>query len=88
MSKRVEGIEIRHERRCPAGEDGRRCRCRLWLVGARAGAVRRRSGDTYEPGAVRCYEQAMPVLPSSEGSASPTCAGPPSTTSSRRDGRG
>jgi integrase len=114
MSKRNEGIEVRHERRCPAGEDGRRCGCSpsyrasvydartrrrlkrtfptlaeartwrseavvalrrgeataaltltlaeawaLWLVGARAGAVRNRSGDSYKPGAVRCYEQAM-----------------------------
>jgi len=46
-----------------------------WLEGARSGAIRNRSGDTYKPSVIRGYSSSLRrfVLPPSGRSSSPTC---------------
>jgi integrase len=39
----------------------------LWLLGARAGSVRTRSGDEYKPSTIRSYEQALRGSPRNGG---------------------
>jgi integrase len=39
----------------------------LWLLGARAGSVRNRSGDEYKPSTLRSYEQALRGSPHGHG---------------------
>jgi hypothetical protein len=38
-----------------------------WLIAARAGVIRTRSGDPYRPSALRSYEQARECYPRSDG---------------------